>query len=103
MLISLAKIELRHLKRPEQALLHYQAYARRAPGGLLAEEALFGIAKAYHRLGVEKKEKETLRRFVSKYQQSSLKRKADDRLQQLGGYLSTAFRLDNRRPTSAVD
>ena len=79
-LISLAKIELRHLGRPKEALDHYKKYQQRAPKGPLAEEALYGIANAYRRLGLEDKEQETLRLFVEKYPQSSLVRKARARL-----------------------
>lgn len=83
-LISLAKIELRHLNAPKKALAHYRSYQQYAPDGPLAEEALFGIAAAYRRLGVEVKETETLRQFISKYPQSSLLEKARTRLEQLG-------------------
>lgn len=83
-LIGLAKIELRHLNKPKKALAHYRAYQQRAPEGPLAEEALFGIAEVYRRIGSRDKETETLRRFVAKYPKSSLLEKAHARLEELG-------------------
>ena len=82
-LISLAKIELRHLDAPRKALAHFTAYQRRAPNGPLAEEALFGIAGAYQRLGNDDEERAALRRFVERYPRSSLRGKARARLAEL--------------------
>ena len=83
-LISLAKIELRHLNLPKRALDHYTTYQRRAPGGPMAEEALFGIAETYRRLGDRNLEGETLRLFVERYPKSSQLKRARARLRQLG-------------------
>jgi len=82
-LISLAKIELRHLNRPDQALSHYRAYLQQAPQGPLAEEALLGTADACRQLGRRAEETTALRRFVETYPDSSLRNKARLRLQQL--------------------
>ncbi len=82
-LISLAKVELRHLNAPKDALLHYRNYLRRAPNGPLAEEALFGVAEAYQRLKQSKEEKESLKRFINKFPESFLVKKARYRLSQL--------------------
>ena len=82
-LISLAKIELRHLNRPKKALDHYRAYQQRAPDGPMAEEALFGIAETYRRLGREEREESTLRLFVESYPGSSQLKRARARLRQL--------------------
>lgn len=83
-LISLAKIELRHLNAPKEALAHFRKYQQQVPNGPLAEEALFGTAQAYRRLGIEDKERETLRLFIERYPQSSMRKKAQARLTQLG-------------------
>jgi TolA-binding protein len=82
-LISLAKVELRYLGAPKEALAHYKKYQRRAPNGPLAEEALFGIAEAYRRLGRTDDEEKTLRRFIEKFPKSSLTQKARTRMNQL--------------------
>jgi outer membrane protein assembly factor BamD (BamD/ComL family) len=89
-LISLAKIEMRYLGAPKDALTHYKTYQRRAPSGPLAEEALFGIAEAYRHLGVADKEEMTLSRFIEQYPESSLVQKARARLKQLRNHISTS-------------
>lgn len=81
--ISLAKIELRHLKEPKKALAHYQAYHKRHPQGPLAEEALFGIAESHRQLGNAVKEMESLRLFTVRHPKSARIHKADARLRQL--------------------
>jgi TolA-binding protein len=82
-LVSLAKIELRRLGRPKEALDHYQIYQNRAPNGPMAEEALFGIALSYRQLGEKNLELKTLRTFVERYPLSSQMEKATSRLHQL--------------------
>lgn len=82
-LISLAKIELRHLNRPKKALIHYKTYLQQAPNGPLAEEAFFGMANSYRRLGLKEREEETLRRFIERYPKSNLAGKVRDRISQL--------------------
>lgn len=84
-LISLAKIELRHLNTPKQALNHYNMYLKKAPNGPLVEEASFGTAKSYRRLGLEDQEKKALLRFVEKYPQSAMLGKVQKRLRQIEG------------------
>jgi TolA-binding protein len=84
-LISLAKIELRRLNTPSKALDHYKSYQQRAPKGPMAEEALYGIADAYRRLGKTDMEKETLRLFVERHPQSSQLERVRARLHQLEG------------------
>ncbi len=83
--VSLAKIELLRLGEPQKALDHYLAYRQSAPNGPLAEEALFGIAEAYRRLGGRKEELETLRRFSERYPRSLKREKVETRLRQLEG------------------
>ena len=82
-LVSLAKIELRHLNMPQKALDHYRTYQQWAPNGPMSEEALFGIAETYRRLGEKDMEEETLRLFVERYPKSSQLKRARARLHQL--------------------
>jgi TolA-binding protein len=82
-LISLAKIELRHLGAPNDALTHYRSYQRRAPNGPLAEEALLGIAESHRRLGNADRETESLRKFILQYPGSAHIQKVRGRLKQL--------------------
>ena len=82
-LISLAKVELRHLRQPKEALAHYSNYLQVLPNGPLAEEALLGTAESYRRLGLEAQEKDNLRSFLKRFPNSSLAGKARFRLNQL--------------------
>jgi TolA-binding protein len=82
-LISLAKIELRHLGAPNDALTHYSSYQRRAPNGPLAEEALLGIAESHRRLGNADRESDSLRKFILQYPGSAHIKKVRGRLKQL--------------------
>ncbi|MBN2717380.1 MAG: FecR domain-containing protein [Deltaproteobacteria bacterium] len=82
-LVSLARIELRYLGAPRAALRHYQLYQKKLPNGPLAEEALYGITEAYHRLGENSLETATLRQFVSRYPGSALSPRANARLSRL--------------------
>jgi TolA-binding protein len=84
-LISLAKIELRHMKLPHKALAHYSMYLQEAPNGPLAEEALLGMANVYRYLGFQEQERKTLRRFVERFPRSTLLGIVRERLKQLGG------------------
>lgn len=83
-LVSLAKIELRHLAVPQKAFEHYKSYQQQAPDGPLAEEALWGIAQASRKLGKGATEKKTLQLFILRYPQSAQLKRARNRLQQLG-------------------
>ncbi len=82
-LVSLARIELSHLRRPMRALGHLKAYQERAPNGPMAEEALFGIAVTFRRLGNKDRERSTLHQFIEQYPNSSQVRRARIRLRQL--------------------
>ena len=82
-LISLAKIELRHLNKPHHALKHYNQYLARLHDGPLAEEAMLGVANSYRRLKQHEKEKQVLLRYVHKYPGSALTEKATRRLKHL--------------------
>jgi TolA-binding protein len=84
-LISLAKIELRHLRHPKRALTLFGTYLERAPNGPLAEDAVLGIADSYRHLGLNAEERKTLRHFVERYPQSVLLDNARIRLRQLEG------------------
>jgi TolA-binding protein len=87
-LISLAKVELRHLNQPKNALAHYREYKEQAPNGPLVDEAFIGMADAYRLLGQEQQEVETLQRFIEKFPTSSLSGKARKRLKQIDGSAS---------------
>lgn len=84
-LISLAKIERRHLKHPRKALAHYKKYLWKEPNGPLEEEAFIGMADCYRRLGLKKRELETLRRYLEKFPESNLSNTARLRLEKLVG------------------
>ncbi len=82
-LISLAKIELRHLNLPNKALVHYETYLQQAPNGPLAEEAFLGMADSYRHMGLKGREVETLRQFIKRYPRSNLSDNVRVRLKKL--------------------
>ncbi|MBN2803629.1 MAG: tetratricopeptide repeat protein [Deltaproteobacteria bacterium] len=81
--ISLAKIELRFLNKPREALSHYQKYIKKVENGPLAEEAYFGIAESFRKLGNKNEEIQSLSQFIKLYPESSLIPKAQNRMNQL--------------------
>lgn len=82
-LISLGKIELRHLNLPKTALAHYQLYLELAPNGPLAEEALLGTAGVYRKLGITAEERTALQTFAQKFPKSTLLKEVLYRLNRL--------------------
>ena len=84
-LVSLARLELHVLHEPEKALRHYTAYGRQAPNGVLAEEAMYGIAAVYRTKKDSASEKAALHRFIARYPQSTRLAQAEARLRRLEG------------------
>jgi ferric-dicitrate binding protein FerR (iron transport regulator) len=82
-LISLAQLRLNKLGMPQKALVHFRAYLKAMPSGPLAEEAVFGIALAYKKLGRREQERKALQTFVEKYPKSHLYSEANKRLEAL--------------------
>jgi ferric-dicitrate binding protein FerR (iron transport regulator) len=82
-LISLAKIELRRLDRPEKALRYFNAYKTRVPGGPLTEEAILGIAESHRRLGNSDKEAAALSEFFTRFPKSTSTPAAKARLREI--------------------
>ena len=82
-LISLARIELRHLGHPEKALRYFNRYRTQVPKGPLAQEAILGAAECNRRLGRSKQEAAALREFLSRYPSSPSAEKAKARLKEL--------------------
>jgi TolA-binding protein len=82
-LISLAKIELRHLGKPRQALDHFATYMKRFPGGPLLEEAVFGMAECHRRLGNRDKELEILHSYIETHPSNLSTDKMKKRIQEL--------------------
>ncbi len=87
-LISLAKIELRHLNLPRTALSHFNIYLQRTPEGPLAEEAYLGMADVYQHLGSREKEKVVLHQFAKKFPRSVIIEIVRARLRRLDDALS---------------
>lgn len=82
-LISLARIELRRLGRPEKALRYFNRYRARAPKGPLIQEVILGVAECHRRLGRSSQEAAELREFVKRYPKSPSAEKAKNRLKTL--------------------
>lgn len=82
-LISLAKLELRHLKNPADALEHYRMYQRKSPTGPLAEEAAWGVVQSQRQLGNRMAERRYLNQFVQQFPDSVYLPKVRLRLKEL--------------------
>ncbi|MCP4674094.1 MAG: tetratricopeptide repeat protein [Deltaproteobacteria bacterium] len=82
-LLPLAQIELEYLRRPAQALRHYSLYQKRLPSGPLAQEALYGMCKAFAAMGQTKREVSALEDFLKRYPHSVYASNARVRLQRL--------------------
>ena len=81
--IQFAGDALSGLKGP--ALKRYRAALRAASGGALNEEARFGIAEAYRKLGNTESETRALQQFLSRHPEAGLAPKAKARLAELSG------------------
>ncbi len=82
-LISLAKLELRHLKNPADALEHYRMYQRKSPTGPLAEEAAWGVVQSHRKLGNRMEERRYLNQFIQQFPDSVYVSKVRLRLKEL--------------------
>jgi TolA-binding protein len=67
--ITLAELQLER-GDARAALFHFDAYLRRAPGGALAPEALWGRARALSQLGRGAEARQSLSDLVQRYPQS---------------------------------
>lgn len=79
--LAAAALELEHLGQARQALRRYDALA--AGDGDVAEEAAWGVAEAYARLGDRAGEARSLRAFLARYPGSLLRARAEERLRAL--------------------
>lgn len=80
-LVSLGTIELEKLSEPRSALKRFNLYlARGGQGGPLAQEALYGKAKALRSLGLPAEEKEALTQLVEQFSRSLYSQEARARL-----------------------
>ena len=82
-MVSAASLRLNRLSDPAGALRLYERALAARPTGALAEEALFGQARAYRDLGRTDDERSALRRFISNYPSSWRADDARQRLQEL--------------------
>lgn len=65
--ISLADIELDHMRRPAVAIKHYDAYLRISSSGVVAQEAEYGRIRALRALGRTQREKNEIANFIAKH------------------------------------
>jgi len=82
-MVSAASLRLNRLSDPAGALRLYERALAARPTGTLAEEALFGQARAYRDLGRTDDERSALRRFISNHPSSWHADDARQRLQEL--------------------
>lgn len=66
-LVSLGRIQLDHLGRPESALRTFDSYLALTANGSLAQEAAFGRAVAFRRLGRRSEEIAALQDFLRRF------------------------------------
>lgn len=65
--ISLADIQLDHLRQPAKALRQYNAYLKGGGSGAVAQEASHGRIRALRAMGKAKAEKSAIEAFLTKY------------------------------------
>jgi hypothetical protein len=82
-LISLGQLELRHLRKPVEALSRFDRYLARAPKGSLAEEARDGRIAALRAMGRAAEEAEALEDFLVHHARSLRAKRMQARLQTL--------------------
>ena len=82
-LVPMGRIQLEQLDQPEVALRSFALYIERAEHGSLLEEAEWGVAEAYRRLGRSEEETQALQRFREHHPDSLYAGPADGRLQAL--------------------
>ncbi len=82
-MVSAASLRLNRLSDPAGALRLYERALAARPTGALAEEALFGQARAYRDLGRTDDERSALRRFISNHPSSWHADDARQRLREL--------------------
>jgi len=68
--ISLADIELDHLRRPEAAIKHYDAYLSGGSKGVVAQEAKYGRIRALRALGRTDRERIEIEKFLAQHPKS---------------------------------
>jgi len=81
--VAAASLRLESLGDPAGALRFFQEAMTIRPGGALSEEARYGIAEAYRRLGNTKAEEAALRSFVAAHPASLMKGAAERRLTEI--------------------
>ena len=82
-LISLGQLELRHLRKPVEALSRFDRYLARAPKGSLAEEARVGRIAALRAMRRAAEEAEALEDFLVHHPRSLRAQRMRARLQNL--------------------
>ena len=84
-LISLGELRLLRLHSPAKALECYARYLEKSSKGSLAQEALYGKARALRALGREGDESASLRAFLDAYPDALAAPQATKRLAELEG------------------
>lgn len=82
-LVALGQLELEKLGRPAEALKYFSRYLAGGGRGPLAQEALYGRARAFRALGRTGAERIDLQRFVAQFPRAIQAAKAKQRLAQL--------------------
>jgi tetratricopeptide (TPR) repeat protein len=83
--IAAASIRLEHRNDPQGALVAYRAALVQSPRGALNEEARFGVAEVYRKLGRAEAERQALAAFLREHADSALAARARARLASLSG------------------
>ncbi len=86
-LVLMGNVQLKQLRNYIGALKSYKGYLARSPNGALSEEADWGVAMAYRKLELHKKERAALERFSKRYPASPFAPVVKERLAYLAEYL----------------
>ncbi|MCP4677804.1 MAG: tetratricopeptide repeat protein [Deltaproteobacteria bacterium] len=86
-LVSFGEIQLKKLGKPSSALKQFNRYLSTAGNGPLAQEALFGKARALRKLDRTSEEKTTLESFLARFPSAIQAREARERLAAIGNVL----------------
>ncbi len=81
--VLLGNIQLKRVRNYPGALKSFKAYLKRSPNGSLSEEADWGIAVSYRKMGLREKEYQALEHFQKRHPGSPFTAVAKNRLMEL--------------------
>jgi TolA-binding protein len=83
--VLMGNVQLKQVRNYAAALKSYKSYLTRSPDGSLAEEADWGVAVAYRKLGQREQERAALTRFAKRHPGSPFAPVVEERLIEITG------------------